>query len=125
MDERDLEAEHAVPRCLVDQLRAGVREMGERGPNVVHLVRDVVHSGTSVREEAADRSVVVERAEQLEPALSDADRRRLDALLLDTRALLELGPEKPLIGLERTVEILDGKPDVVDGMGRIHAADRM
>src|SRR5439155_12480680 len=38
MDEGDLETEHAVPRRLVDQLRACVRQLGERGPDVLYLV---------------------------------------------------------------------------------------
>jgi hypothetical protein len=73
MDERDLESEHATPRRLVDQLGPRVREMRERRANVLHLVCDVVHSGASLGEEAADRRVFAERSEQLEPAVPDPD----------------------------------------------------
>ena len=93
MDERDLEAEHAAPRRLVDQLGAGAREVGERRADVVDLVRDVVHAGTALREEPADGRVVAERAEQLDAALADAHRRGLDALLLDALAVLERAPK--------------------------------
>jgi hypothetical protein len=81
MHERDLEAEHAPPRGLVDQLGARAGEMGERRTDIVHLVRDVVHPGAPRREKAAHGRVVAERAEELEPALADPDGRRLDPLL--------------------------------------------
>ena len=93
MDERDLEAEHATPRCLVDQLGTRLRKVGECGADVPHLVGHVMHPGPSFREEAADGRVLVERTEQFEPALPDADGRRLDPLLLDPRAMLQPGAE--------------------------------
>jgi hypothetical protein len=122
MHERDLEAEHALPRRLVDQLGTGIREMRERGADVVDLVRDVVHPGAALREEAADRGVGAERAQELEPALADPDRRGLHALLLDPRAMLEPGAEEAFVGVERAVEILDRETDMVHRAGRVHAA---
>ena len=107
MDEGDLEPEHAAPRRLVDQLGACVRKMCECRANVVDLVCDVMHAGAAVREEAADRRVLAQRAQQLQPALADANGRRLDALLLDTRPMLESRSEQPLVRIERAVEILD------------------
>src|SRR6266550_1532475 len=104
MDEGDLEAEHPVPRRLIDQLGAGFREVCEGGADVVDLVRDVVHTWTALREEAADRRVLSEGAEQLEAALADADGRCLDTLLVHARAMLE--PET----------------HVVDGARRLHVA---
>jgi hypothetical protein len=83
MDEGNLETEHAAPRGLVDQLGSRIRETRERGADVLDLVRDVMHAGPALREKPPDGSVVAERAEQLEPALADADRRRLHALFLD------------------------------------------
>jgi hypothetical protein len=120
MDECDFEAEHALPRRLVDQLGAGIGQVRERGADVVHLVRDVMHPGAPLREKTTDRRVVAEGAQQLEPALSDPDRRGLDALLLDTRAVLEPGTEQALVRLESPVEVVDGEPDVMDGARRIH-----
>jgi hypothetical protein len=73
MDEGDLEAEHAAARRLVDQLGARVRKVGEGGADVVDLVCDVVHTRAALREEAADRCVLAECAQQLEAALADAD----------------------------------------------------
>lgn len=122
MDERNLETEHAPPRCLVDQLRALVRETSEGRPDVVDLVSDMVHSRASLGEEAADRGVLAERAEQLEPALADPDRRCLDALLLDEGALLEPRAEKTLVRLQRPVEILDGEAHVMHRARRLHPA---
>jgi hypothetical protein len=122
VDERNLEAEHALPRSLVDQLGAGVREVCEGGADVVDLVGDVVHSGAALGEEATDRSVLSEGAEQLEPALPDPDRGGLHALLVDARAMLEPGAEEALVSLERTVEVVDGEPHVMNRAGGVHPA---
>ena len=119
MDESHLEAEHPVPRRLVDQLGTGVGQVREGSAYVVDLVRDVVHSRAALREEAADGRVVPESAQQLEPTRADADRRSLHALFLDSRAMLEPGAEEALVRVERAVEILDGKTDMVHRAGRL------
>src|SRR5262249_59940182 len=90
--------------------------------DVVDLVRDVVHSGPTPRKEASDGRVAVESPEKLEPALADADRSRLDTLLLDARALLESGAEEALVRLDGTVEVLDGESYMMDAEGRLHQA---
>ena len=122
MDEGDLEAEHAMPRRLVDQLGARVRKVGEGGADVVDLVRDVVHTWATLREEAADRRILAECAQELEAALADANGRCLDTLLVHARALLEPRAEEALIGVERAVEILDRETHMVDGARRFHVA---
>jgi hypothetical protein len=122
MDEGDLEAEHAAPRRLVDQFGAGFREVREGGADVVDLVRDVVHTRATLCEEAADRRVLAERAQQLEAALADADGRCLDTLLVHARAMLEPRAEEALIGVERALEILDRETHVVNGARRFHGA---
>ena len=122
MDEGDLEAEHAAARRLVDQLDTLVREVSEGCAEVLDLVRDVVHPRAALREEAADGRVLAERAEQLEPAVAHADERRFDALLLNPRSLLDPGAEEALVRVERAVEILDRKADVMDGARRVHLA---
>jgi hypothetical protein len=122
MDEGHFETEDTLARRLVDQLCARVRQLREGGANVVDLVRDVVHPGASLREEAADWGVLAERAQQLESARADADGRSLDALLLHARALLEPCAEQALVRIERTVEILDRETDVMHRAGRLHVA---
>jgi hypothetical protein len=122
MDEGDLESEHAVPRSLVDQLGAGLRQVGEGGTDVVDLVRDVVHPRATLRKEAADGRVLAERAQQLETAQPDANGRRLDALLLHARAMLEPRAEEALVCVERAVEILDRETHVVNRARRLHVA---
>jgi hypothetical protein len=122
MDESDLEAEHAAPRRLVDQLGAGFREVREGGADVVDLVRHVVHTRAALREEAADRRVLAECTQQFEAALADADGSCLDTLLVHPRALLEPRAEEALIGVERAVEILDRETHMVDGARCLHLA---
>lgn len=122
MNEGDLEAEHTAAGGLVDQFRARIREMREGGADVLHLVRDVVHPGPALREEAADGRVLAECPQELEPALADPDGRRLDALRLDARAMLQPGAEEALVRVESAVEILDGETDVMHRPRRLHAA---
>lgn len=122
VDEGHLEAEHAAPRGGVDQLRPCVRESRERGVDVAHLVGHVVHSGSTPGEEPSDRRVLAERAEQLEPAVADADAGCLDALVVDPLPLLEPGAEEALVGRERSVEVVHGDSQVVDRAGRLHDA---
>ena len=66
MDERDLEAEQPRAGNLVDQLRTGRGELGERRADVVDLVRDVVHPWPAAREEPSDRGVRVGRGDELD-----------------------------------------------------------
>lgn len=120
MDKGDFEAEHAVPRRFVDQLRAGLREMRERCVQVLDLVCDVVHSRSALRKEPADRCVLVERAQKLQPTGADADRRRLHSLLLDARALLEPSTEQPLVCIEGAVQIIDRQTDMVHRPRSLH-----
>jgi len=122
MDEGDLEPEHASPRRLVDQLGTRLREVREGGADVLDLIGHVVHSGAALGQETADRRVLAERAQKLEPALPDANGRRLHTLLLHTRALLEPRTEQALVRIERAVETLDRETDVVHRAGRLHVA---
>src|SRR5262245_38576029 len=119
MDERDLLAEEAPPRPLVDQLGTLGGELVECGADVVDLERDVVHPGTALREELADGRVLAERGQQLDAVGADPQRRRFHALLLDGLAVLELGAEEPLVGRERLVEVVDRNTEVVDAV-RLH-----
>src|SRR5262245_18362057 len=97
VDERDLEAEEPPARPCVDQLCALGGELVESGADVVDLEGDVMHSGAPLREELADRRVVAERGQELHPVGADAQRRCLDALLLERLAVLELGTEQPVV----------------------------
>jgi hypothetical protein len=125
MDERDLEAEHPAPRFRVDQLRARRREIRERSANVIHLVRNVMHSWAALRKEAAYGRVLPKRPEKLDAAFADTKRRRLDALLFDPLAMLEGRSEEPRIRLDRAVEIADGDPNMVNRARSGHRVDRM
>ena len=120
MDERDLEPEEPAVRLLVDHLDALLGELRELAPQVGHLVRDVVHSRPPFYEELADGSVVTERSDELDPALPEAHRGRLDSLRLDEVAILELGSEDPLVRVDGLVEVLDRDPQVMNPV-RPHA----
>ena len=120
MDEGNLETEHPATRRLVDQLSTRIREVRERGAHVLDLVRDVVHARPSFGKEPADGRVVAKRGQQLEPARSDADRRRFHSLLGDPRPVLEPGAEEALIRGERTVQVVDRETDVMYRARRLH-----
>ena len=110
VDERDLEAEQARTRAFVDQVCACVRELGKRRLEIGDLVGHVMHPRPSLREEAADGSVLPERLEQLDAALADTDRRRPDSLISYRRAVLDPRTEQPLVGHEGRIEVLDRDP---------------
>ena len=122
MDERDLEAEDALARLGVDQLGAVLRQLDDRSVDVGHLVRDVVHPGPALREEAADRGVAAERRKQLDPTFADEHGRRLHALLLDGRATLELRTEEARVRVDGLVEVRDGDAEMMDAP-RVHPRD--
>jgi hypothetical protein len=110
MDERDFEPEQTRARVFVDQVCACTRELGQSLTEVVHLVGDMVHSGSSLRQEAAHRRFLGEGLEQLDTAVADPDRRRTNTLILDRRAMLDPRTEESLVGRESRVEILDRNP---------------
>src|SRR5215510_15739422 len=119
VDERDLQSEEPPARARVDQLGALGGELVERGADVVDLEGDVVHPGAPLREELADGRVLAERGQQLDPVGADAQRRGLDALLLDRLSVLELGAEEPLVRRERAVEVVDRDAEVMNAV-RLH-----
>src|SRR6266576_3599751 len=114
MDERDLEAEQAFTRRVVDQVGSGALEFREGCPHVGDLVRDVMHPRAALRQEPPDRSVLAGWLEQLYPPLADAHRGRTHALLVDRGLVLDLGAKQPRIRGERLVEVIDGNAEVVD-----------
>ena len=120
MDERDLETEEPAVWLLVDHVHALLLEVGELAPKVGHRVRDVMHSRPPLREELADRRVVREWRDQLDPALTNAYRRRLDPLGLHQVATLDLGAQKLAERVDRLVEVLDRDPQVMDPL-RLHS----
>src|SRR5438552_4909718 len=67
VEERDLKAEHAAARLVVDQLGALLGQLGERRVDVRDLVGDVVHTGAAAGEELADRRALAGRREGLDP----------------------------------------------------------
>ena len=117
MDECDLEPEEALPRLLVDQLGAFGREPPELHEDIVDLVGDMVHPRPAVCEEPADRSLLAERGEQLDPARADEHCCGFDALLLDAGPVLELGAEETPVRVERVVEVVDGDAEMMDAAG--------
>jgi hypothetical protein len=122
MHERDLEAEHAVPRAFVDQLDALLGKVSERGLDVGDLVGDVMHAFAALREEPADGRVVAERGEQLDAAFPHPQGGSLDALILDPLAVLEPSSEEALVRGHRSVQVGNGDADVMNGPS-VHRGD--
>jgi hypothetical protein len=116
--ERYLETEKPRVRLGVDQVHAGRAEPRELGPHVVDPIGDVVHARTAPGQEPAHRGVVAERLDQLDPAVADTNGCRIDPLVVDTRTVLELGAEQGEVRVQRSVEVGDGEPDVVNGPRR-------
>ena len=110
VNERHFEPEEPAVRLLVDQLHTLLGEIDELTLQVGDLVRDVVHAGPALGEKLAHVRLVAERRDELDPALANTHRRRLDALRLDHGAALEVGAEHPPVRLDRLVEVLDGNP---------------
>src|SRR5580765_949422 len=81
VDEGDLQTEEAGARMVVDQLDAVGLELAERHLEIGDLVRDVVHPGASLGEEPAHRRLLAECGDELDAAVADTQRRRLDALV--------------------------------------------
>jgi hypothetical protein len=122
MHERDLEAEQALARRLVDEIGTRVRELRERRTHVAHLVRNMVHPGPALREEAANRRVLAGRLEEFDTAGPDPQRRRADPLAVHGRPVLDLGAEQPRIRGERLVQVVNGNAKVMDSL-RLHAGE--
>jgi hypothetical protein len=106
-------------RLGVDQLDAFVREALQLAVEVGDLVRHVVHAGPALGEEPAHVRVVAERAQQLDATSADAHGSRLDTLVGDGLALLELRPEDALVCVDGLVEVDDRNPQVMDPL-RLH-----
>ena len=112
--ERDLEPEHPLARLAVDQLGASGSEVGCGRTHVIDLVRDVMHARPALREKLADRRVVAESRQELDPVVTNADRRRFDALSVDAGPMLQSTAKETLVCAHRLVEIHNSDPDVVD-----------
>src|SRR5262249_22329677 len=106
VDERDFEAEQPAPGLLVDQLRTFLGELPDGLADVGDLVGNVVHAGPALGQELPDRRLLAERSEQLDAAGADAQGSGLHALVGDSLAMLDLGPEQALVGRDGLVEVL-------------------
>ena len=60
--------------------------------------------------------------EQLDAAVADEHRRRLDSLRVDLRSVLDLGAEEPLVRVDCLVEVADGDAEMMDAAGP-HGSD--
>lgn len=122
MHERDLEPEHPLARLAVDQLGASCSEIGRSRSHVIDFVRDVMHAWPALREKLADRRIFTESRQELDPVVTDADRRRFDTLSIDAGAMLQPTAKETLVCVHRFVEIHNSDPDVVDSP-YFHAVD--
>src|SRR5262249_53864755 len=114
MDERDLQSEEAFARLRVDELRALAPQRLQRGADVAHLDRDVVHAFAARIEEPADGRVGLERAQKLDAPVADDQCCGLHALLDDGRTMLDRRAEQTRVRVDCEVEIGDGYAHVMD-----------
>src|SRR6185437_10128258 len=114
MDERHAQPEQAHARLLVYQLGAGGGGIGQGLVDVVDPQRHVVHAGTAVEQELADRGVVTQRPQQLDATIAQQHRCRLHPLVGHRLSVLEHAPQQLLVVGDGGVEIVDSMPDMMD-----------
>ncbi len=122
MDECDLEPVQPAAGNHIDEVRADLGELAQGRLHVVGLERDVMHAGTSTREEATNGGVLPGRSEQLDATGADKQRGGLDPLAGQLVAMLHSRAKQPLVGRDRLIEVSDGDADVVDS-AQVHAGD--
>ena len=115
MNERDLVATQAVSRLRVDHVGAGVGELARCRGHVWYLEGHMVHSRATLGQEAADRAVLPESRDELDPPAAHAEVDGLDALVLHAASELDPRAEQPLVRRNCLVEILDRHRDVMHG----------
>ena len=119
VDERDLEPEEAAPRPLVDQLGA-VRREPLRARRRRRRPRTRRGASPGPRWRGTCRPACRARAtasSSTRPSPTRIDRG-LDALVGDGLAVLELGAEKPPVGVDGLVEVGDRDAEVMDSRAR-------
>ena len=109
-----------VPRepgrgVLVHERNARGPQRLERGGDVVDAVRDVVDPRAARGQEAPDRRLRAQGAQQLDVGLAAAEQDLLDALRLDALAMDRLGAQQVRVRAATAASrSLDGDADVVD-----------
>src|SRR3954466_8114632 len=114
VDERHAQPEQAHARLLVDQLGAAGGGVGQRLLDIADPKRHVVHAGSAVEQELADRGVVTQRPQQLDAAVAQQHGCRLHSLIGHRLAVLEHAPQQLLVVRDGGVEVVDSMPDMMD-----------
>jgi len=122
VDKGNLQTEEAEARCRVDQFRTGGGKIGEGLAQIGDFVGDMVDARATLGEESTDGRVFGERGEQLDPACSEKHGSRLDALIGNDIAVLELATKQRRVGRDRIVEVGHRNAEMVDSRG-LHTAD--
>jgi len=99
---------------LVDELYPLLFEFCQLRVNIRRLEADVVQPLAFTFEEFADGRVRRKRLKQLDLALTDREKRGLDALVFDLGLSVDVELQRVTVELERLVEGVDGDADVVD-----------
>ena len=114
MHERDLVPPETPARFLVQKRRPGASKLGQRSGHVGHLEGNVMQGRAPAGKEAGDTRLLIERCDQLDASLTEAQDGRLDPLGLEPLANLELGAEQAAMRLDRLAEVVDHHRDVMN-----------
>src|SRR5262249_57046742 len=93
-------------RLLIDRLDPVRLRTAEGIADVVHRVRDMVDALATLRDEPADRRIILQRLHELDLSVADPERRRLHPVCLGYPAMGDLQAEDLLVKLDRLVKVL-------------------
>ena len=94
MNKRHQTATRAHSRRFVDEPCSFVLQFSQRGVDVCHLDRDMVHSGSAFSEKLSDGRLRTQRLEQLDMSVAHRQHAYFNALFRDFFGRIDVQPER-------------------------------